>query len=234
MHGHCAHICQKLLLLYFFLLFYIFSKKTFYDVFYASFQQSETEAHSAKSMNVSDVNVTDEDDFLPRSKTIKANNRTMKKPLGYTSEDAIDEGIASNEYCVCEPIQAVQDYTCKCPRSQNLSRRRRKSPPCMTKWFVGVTHGIRRKHSRRACQLQFERNPIHTSRSTKEMSRMECGHPGNFLTVSYRLKVNEFAALTTSESMSRYTRLKPNNVWSDLKQLRAHEHGELSDPWSEL
>ena len=36
--------------------------------------------------------------------------------------------------------------------------------------------------------------------------------------------------LTTSESMSRYTRHKPNNVWSDLKHVRAHEHGELSDP----
>ena len=34
--------------------------------------------------------------------------------------------------------------------------------------------------------------------------------------------------------MSRYTRHKPNNVWSGLKYLRAHEHGELSDSWSEL
>ena len=36
------------------------------------------------------------------------------------------------------------------------------------------------------------------------------------------------------ESTSRYTRHKPNNVGSDLKDLRAHEHGELGDPWSEL
>ena len=27
---------------------------------------------------------------------------------------------------------------------------------------------------------------------------------------------------------------KPNNVWSDLKHVRAHGHGEFSDPWSEL
>ena len=26
----------------------------------------------------------------------------------------------------------------------------------------------------------------------------------------------------------------PTNVWSGLKPLRAHEHGERSDPWSEL
>ena len=36
--------------------------------------------------------------------------------------------------------------------------------------------------------------------------------------------------LTTSESLSRYTGYKPNNVWSDLKHVRAHEHGERSDP----
>ena len=40
--------------------------------------------------------------------------------------------------------------------------------------------------------------------------------------------------LTTCESLSRYTGYSPNDVWSDLKQLRAHEQGELSDTWSEL
>ena len=43
-------------------------------------------------MNVSDVNVTDEEHCLSRSKTIKANSRTN---LGH--EDAIDERIASNQ-----------------------------------------------------------------------------------------------------------------------------------------
>ena len=47
--------------------------------------------------------------------------------------------------------------------------------------------------------------------------------------LSYSLKVNEFVALTTSESISRYTGYKPNNVWSDLKHLRAHEHAECSN-----
>ena len=42
--------------------------------------------------------------------------------------------------------------------------------------------------------------------------------------LSYSLKVNEFAALTTrsdeTESVSWYTGYKPNNVWSDLKHSR--------------
>ena len=36
-----------------------------------------------------------------------------------------------------------------------------------------------------------------------------------------------------TEFVSQYTRHKPNNVWSDLKHLGAHEHAELSNPWSE-
>ena len=52
--------------------------------------------------------------------------------------------------------------------------------------------------------------------------------------LSYSLKVNEFAAFTTREFVSQYNGYRPNNVWSDLKHLRAHEHGELSNPWSEL
>ena len=38
-----------------------------------------TKAHSEKYMNVSDVNVTDEDDFLSRSTMIKAKNIIMKE-----------------------------------------------------------------------------------------------------------------------------------------------------------
>ena len=44
----------------------------------------------------------------------------------------------------------------------------------------------------RSVSLQIEGNPIHTSCSSREMSRMKCGHPGNFLNVSYKEKVNEF------------------------------------------
>ena len=33
-----------------------------------------------------------------------------------------------------------------------------------------------------------------------------------------------------TESVSQYTGYKPNNVWSGLKHLRTHEHGEHSDP----
>ena len=59
-------------------------------------RSSETKAHSETSMNVSDVKVTDDE-----QQTIKANNKIVKKPLGYTSEDAINGRIASIEYRVC-------------------------------------------------------------------------------------------------------------------------------------
>ena len=60
---------------------------------------------------------------------------------------------------------------------------------------------------------------------------MKWRHPGNFLNISYRLKVDEFASLMRQSSCPGTKDDKPNNVWSDLKHLRAHEH---SDPWSEL
>ena len=39
----------------------------------------------------------------------------------------------------------------------------------------------------------------------------------NAQNLSYSFKVNEITALTTSESVSRYTGYKRNNVWSGLK-----------------
>ena len=64
-------------------------------------------------------------------------------------------------------------------------------------------------------------------------------HTTNAQNLSYRLKVNEFTALTTSESVSgcsghKHKRFEPNNVWSDLKHVGTHEHGECSNPWFEL
>merc|ERR1712227_548259 len=49
-------------------------------------------------------------------------------------------------------------------------------------------------------------------------------HTTNAQNLSYRLKVNEFADLTTSEFVSQYTGYKPNNVWSGLKHLGTHEY----------
>ena len=54
------------------------------------------------------------------------------------------------------------------------------------------------------------------------------------LHLSYSLKVNESVALTTNESLSRNTGYKSNHVWNGLKHVRILEHGECSDPWSEL
>ena len=78
--------------------------------------------------------------------------------------------------------------------------------------------------------------------STRETSQIECVNlfeefktaRANAQNLSYILKVNEFVALTNSEFMSRYTGYKSDNVWNGLKHVRTHEHGECSDPWSEL
>merc|ERR1712065_108295 len=41
-------------------------------------------------------------------------------------------------------------------------------------------------------------------------------HTTNAQNLTYRLKVNEFADLTTSEFVSQYTGYKPQNVWGGL------------------
>ena len=45
---------------------------------------------------------------------------------------------------------------------------------------------------------------------------------------SHMLQVNEFIHLTTSEFVYQHTVHKLMNVWSVLKHLRVHEHGEGS------
>ena len=52
---------------------------------------------------------------------------------------------------------------------------------------------------------------------TKRVAQRDVTNAQNF---SYSLKVNEFAALTNSESVSWYTGYRRNNVWSGLK----HSH----------
>ena len=39
----------------------------------------ETKAHSGKSVNVSDMTVSDEDGYLSRSKTFNSNNKIVKE-----------------------------------------------------------------------------------------------------------------------------------------------------------
>merc|ERR1712012_681895 len=56
------------------------------------------------------------------------------------------------------------------------------------------------------------------------MGHVDFIHTTNAQNLSYRLKVNEFADLTTSEFVSQYTGYKPNNVWSGLKHLGTHEY----------
>ena len=40
--------------------------------------------------------------------------------------------------------------------------------------------------------------------------------------------VNEFAASTTSESVSQYPGFEPNNVWNGLKHVEVHEYDDQS------
>merc|ERR1712209_129004 len=60
------------------------------------------------------------------------------------------------------------------------------------------------------------------------MGHVDFIHTTNAQNLSYRLKVNEFADLTTSEFVSQYTGYKPNNVWSGLKHLGTH--GYVGEP----
>ena len=109
--------------------------------------------------------------------------------------------------------------------------------------------------------FQFERNPFCILCSTREMSQSvwtECVNllkefktarpnvqrtsfvtwkktsPNSWRNVDRRIWWMNLLTLTTSESMSRYTGFKSNNVWNGLKHVRNPEHGECSDPWSEL
>ena len=72
------------------------------------------------------------------------------------------------------------------------------------------------------------------------MSRTKCGQigkfPVNMVSKSFP-RCGQSCAETQEHSVSACPGTqgdKPNNVWSDLKPLGIPEHGEHSDPWSEL
>ena len=94
------------------------------------------------------------------------------------------------------------------------------STPVISKIVFEPLHSDTDARFRKSVSLQFERNPIRTSCSTREVSRIECGHPANFLltwcqrvsrcanpfeefktaranaqNLSYSLQVNEFPDL---------------------------------------
>ena len=84
-------------------------------------------------MNVSNMTVTDEDGYLSCSKTFNSNNKIVKERIWIAMKLTIQNRVAKVDV---EPnarksdlIRRVQDYTCECSRSQNMSRRRRMSPP---------------------------------------------------------------------------------------------------------
>ena len=91
-------------------------------------------AHSGKSVNLSDMTVSNEDGYLSRSKTFNSNNKIVKERIWITvkltiqklcSEDAtLTSELLRLNTASFEPIQGVQEYTCEYPRSLNMSRRR--------------------------------------------------------------------------------------------------------------
>ena len=53
-----------------------------------------------------------------------------------------------------------------------------------------------------------------------------------YLELSRGMKVNEFAALTSSEFVSEYTEDKPNIVWSGREHLETHE--DVDEPLDQV
>ena len=57
---------------------------------------AETKAHSGKSVNVSDMTVSDEDGYFSRSKTFNSNNKIVKERIWtavkLTIQDRVSEG----------------------------------------------------------------------------------------------------------------------------------------------
>ena len=62
---------------------------------------------------------------------------------------------------------------------------------------------------------------------------MKCGHPGNFR-VDVVSKIFLLVVKVVQKLENTVFVFSPNKVWSDLKHLGTHEHGECSNPWSEL
>ena len=54
----------------------------------------ETKAHSEKSVNVSDMTVSDEDGYLSRSKMFNSNNKIVKEGIGITVKLTIQNRVA--------------------------------------------------------------------------------------------------------------------------------------------
>ena len=68
------------------------------------------------------------------------------------------------------------------------------------------------------------KSPMRTIVSNASRATWNFIHAANAQNLSYRLNVNEFADLSTCESVSQYAGYKPNNVWSGLEHLRTHEY----------
>ena len=137
----------------------------------------ETKAHSEKTMNVIVMNVIDEDGFLSRSMMIKAKDIIMKERIWITVKLTIQNRVAKVDV---EPnatsVDQFKEFKTARANVQEVRLKVSEFASLTTSEFVSQYIGYKPnnvwsglKPSRRALC------------STREMSRMKCGHPGNFL-----------------------------------------------------
>ena len=75
---------------------------------------------------------------------------------------------------------------------------------------------------------QHSKGRLADSRSMLDLSDVGQDAVANSKFLSYRLKVNEVACLTTSDFVSQYSGYKPNKLWSGLEHLGTHGYIDQS------
>ena len=168
----------------------------------------ETKAHSEKSLNVSDVTVTDEDGYLSRSSTIKNKQQDGERTnLGYTSEDC-------NWWVNCF------DWT-----------------PCVWTYSRSSRLHVRMSKKSELEQEASNESSMYDNVVSWWLcwtwDWLMWTWPRWLENLSYSLTVNEFAALTTrsdeTESVSRYTGRQAQQCVEWPEALEKSTHTEIHD-----
>ena len=152
--------------------------------------------------------MTDEDGYLSNSTMTKAKNIIMQERIWINR--VINETTFETHFEATGHLPPVRQY-----RNVDDCRVHRCGP------HGTCVDGVN-SHSC-CCDPGFQETEV-------DRVKLDFIHTTNAQNVSYRLKVNEFASLTTrsdeTEFASRYNGHKRNNVWSGQKHARDHEHGE--------
>ena len=144
-----------------------------------------------KFMDVSDMQVSDEDGYMTRNLTITANSKIANAPIWIDpviSEIAF-QPLHSDTDMSKNPINGVEaivrdgrgfNMTLDAHSFELVYQKTNLSTDDFTIIPRKSQMSVTLKRYTRSVSLQFERNPICTLCSTREMSQMECGRPGNF------------------------------------------------------